>query len=163
MKKQIAILGSTGSIGKSLINEKATKVPLFFLNDLNFFLRAFNLLIIILIFGMILTIMVQSSSITTSTIWFPNLNDAELRMRLSSFCRTSSFRGKVFSSLYGSTYLRYSRWLLICMVKDAVKFSFHTHKLTSINRSTPIGRGLDYQKHESTHVQKGHFSPSTND
>lgn len=100
---------------------------------------------------------------TASTKWFPNLNDAELRMRLSSFCRVASFRGKVFSSLYGSTYLRYSRWLLICMVKDPVEFRFHTHKLTSINRSTLIGRGLNYQQHESILVPKSHFSPSTND
>lgn len=100
---------------------------------------------------------------TASTKWFPNLKDAELRMRFSSLCRTSSFRGRVFSSLYGSTYPCYSRWLLICMVKDAVKFRFHTHKLTSIIRSIPIGRGLNYQEHESTPVQKGHFSSSTND
>ena len=81
---------------------------------------------------------------TASTKWLPNLKDAEFRMRLSSFCRTSSFRGRVFSSLYGSTYLCYSRWLLICMVKDAVTFRFYTHKLTSIIRTTSSGRGLNH-------------------
>ena len=100
---------------------------------------------------------------TASTKWFPNLNDAELRMRLSSLCKTSSFRDKVLSSLYGSTCLRYSGWLLICVVKDAVRLRFYTYKLTSINRSTLTGRGLDYQEHESALVKKSYLSSSTDD